>query len=217
MSCKISTAPINLSTNTRESGGSQTDFSYDYGLTNCKLTNKSTYIDIECYDGVNKTEYEDIGYLDVTGVKLFRPSLNTFNGEKAEAELIITHIGGGRHLYVCIPITSSESEGASANWFSQIMNHVPTNSQKVSVNVSNFSLNNVIPKAPFFIFNNGTFNWGCNNNDVMIIFDKKNAISMKIKDYNLLSRKIKPASYSVNENPEYVRYNKNGTKSGPRF
>ena len=33
------------------------------------------------------------GDLFVTGVRLYRPSLNSYNGRKADAELIITHSG----------------------------------------------------------------------------------------------------------------------------
>jgi len=216
MSCKISTAPINISTNIRQPGGSQTQFTYDYGLANCKLTNKKTYLDIECYDGVNKTEYNDIGYLDVTSVRVFRPSLNTYDGQKAHAEIIITHTGNGRNLYICVPIMVSAKKSDSVNWFSQIINHVPVQvGSKVSVNVSNFSLNSIIPKASYFVFNNGTFNWGCNSKDIMILFDKNDAIGIKSGDYQKLVSRISQASYNVNQNPEYVRFNRSGTKAGP--
>ena len=59
--------------------------------------------------------------LTVSGVRLYAPSLNSYNGFKSDAELIVMHTGGGKTLYVCIPIISSEKAGLSAKWFSQII------------------------------------------------------------------------------------------------
>ena len=54
----------------------------------------------------------------------------------------------------------SAKKSDSVNWFSQIMNHIPVQvGNRVSVNVSNFSLNNIIPKASYFIFNTHVDYW----------------------------------------------------------
>ena len=216
MSCKLSTAPINLSSGMNNPGGEQTNFSYDYGLASCTVTNKGTYLDIDCFDGLNKVEYDDIGFLDVIGVRLYSPSLNTYDGFKADAELIITHSGGGKNFYICIPVNNSEKSGSSANWFAQILQYSPYNKkEKKSINVSNFSLNSVIPRAPYYIYDKGTFDWGCNAADKMLIYHKNEAINMKSKEYKKLRRIIKSASYNVNSALEYVTFNKKGTKAGP--
>ena len=77
------------------------------------------------------------------------------------------------------------------------------------------SLNNVIPQSGFFVYEGGTFNWGCKKNDIMILFHKKNAITIKSENYKHLVKLINPASYNVRSNPPYITYNSIGTSSGP--
>lgn len=216
MTCKLSTAPINISSGITSPGGDQTNISYDYGLASCSVTNYTTYLDINCFDGLNKVEYDDIGFLNVTGVRLYSPSLNSYDGFKADAELIITHSGQGKNCYICIPINNSQKEGSSANWFSQVIPYSPTGKNSaIPINVTNFSLNSVIPHASYYVYDKGTFDWGCNANDKMIIFHKNNAINMKNTDYKKLRQLIKPASYNINTTTEYITFNKKGTKEGP--
>ena len=106
MSCKIATAPINISSGVREPCQKMCDLQYNYGHSSCTVTNKSTYLDISCYDGYNTIDFGITGSVNPVSVRLYRPSLNSYDGFKADAELIITHTGGGRNLYICIPVNS---------------------------------------------------------------------------------------------------------------
>ena len=157
------------------------------------------------------------GSLLVSGVRLYAPSLNTYDGFHADAELIITHTGGGRTLYVCIPVVSSEKVGPSAKWFSQVIPFAPTKKgagATVGVNVNNFTLNDVIPQAAFTIYENGTFSWNCAQDNVIILFNKNVAVNMKSRDYSTLSSLIKKASFSKGT-PKYLTFNSKGTSAGP--
>lgn len=78
MSCKITTAPINLPTGVNEEGSENTDFTYNYGASSCSVTNKTTYLDISCFDGINKIESGLTGDLYVSDVRLYKPSLNSY-------------------------------------------------------------------------------------------------------------------------------------------
>ena len=214
-SCKITTAPINVPSTVAQEGGEHTNFFFDYGKSPCSVTNKTTYLDIMCFDGTNKVSCGITGDLVVTGVRLYQPSLNTYSGSKQDAELIITHSGGGKNLYVCVPITSSRSVGGTSEWFSQVIPFSPNKkNSSVSVNVSNFTLNTVIPKTSYLIYEGGTFDWGCSKQDVMIIFSKDNSISMLSKDLSTLKKLISPASYNVQDTPHFLKLNNVGTQSG---
>jgi len=216
MSCKITTAPINIPPSVNEVGGDNTDFYYDYGISTCSITNKKTYLEINCFDGINKVGSGLTGGLYVSNVRLYKPSLNSYNGTKADAELIITHSGGGKNLYVCIPITSTTASGGSTGWFNQIIPFSPskTNGSK-SINVSNFTLNMVIPKAPFIVYEGGTFEWGCSKNDVMILFNLDSSININYKNLKTLGNITEKASYNILKAPDYLKSNKKGTLSGP--
>ena len=216
MSCKISTAPINLPSGINEVGGESTNLTYNYGNSSCSVTNKSTYLDISCFDGTNKVNCGLTGDLFVTGVRLYKPSLNTYNGRKADAELIITHSGGGKNLYLCIPVSSTTSKGGTAQWFSQIVPFSPSRSgSSESINVSNFSLNSIIPKAPFIVYDGGTFDWGCSKNDIMILFTLENGVSMLYQDLRTLNGITKRHSYNTVSSPDNLKFNSLGTTAGP--
>ena len=108
----------------------------------------------------------------------YKPSLNNYYGSKVDAELIINHTtNGGNNLLVCIPIKASSAKSNSSTMMQPIIqlapideSHGPTN-----VNVPNYTLNNVVPSAPFYNFigtlpyddNNGTYN--------VIIFDSNSS------------------------------------------
>ena len=151
----------------------------------------------------------------VNSVRLYAPSLNTYNGYKADAELIITHgLENSSNVYVCIPVISSEKNGNSAKWFHKIIPFSPTlkRSSKQIINATNISLNNLIPEAPYCVYEGGSFDWGCNKNDKMIIFEKNVAINMKSDDYVTLRSLINKASYNISQPNTELLYVKNGTK-----
>jgi hypothetical protein len=213
-------APINLSTSITQQCSSKCNLEYNYGLSSCSVTNKNTYLDILAYDGNNTVNSDMIGQsLTVTGSRLYAPSLNSYNGFKADAELIITHTGGGKTLYICIPVVTSEKEGLSAKWFSQVIPFLVglKKNDSNSINVSNFTLNDVIPKAAFTIYENGTFDFGgCAEDNIIILFHKNVAINMKSKDYRALTKIIVPSSYAPNQSPpKNLQINSVGTTSGP--
>ena len=217
MSCPTN-APINLPSAVNQPCSSKCNFEYNYGLSRCSVTNQTTYLDIQCFDGNNTIKSDMIsGSLLVEGVRLYAPSLNTYDGFHADAELIITHTGGGRTLYVCIPVVSSEKAGASAKWFSQFIQFAPTkkgSGATVGVNVNNFTLNHVIPQAAFTIYENGTFSWNCAKDNVIILFNKNVAVNMKSRDYSALTNRITKASFSKGT-PKYLTFNSKGTSAGP--
>ena len=49
MSCKITTAPINIPSSVSAAAGENTDFTYNYGISPCTVTNRSTYLEINCF------------------------------------------------------------------------------------------------------------------------------------------------------------------------
>ena len=216
MSCRISTAPINVSSSISNEGGEKTNFYYNYGNSSCSVTNKGTYLDISCFDGNNQCGSGLTGNLFVTNVRLYSPSINKYDGAKAEAELIITHTGGGKHLYLCIPINSTSGGGSSVSWFNQIIPYSPSsNGSTKAINVSSFSLNSIIPKAELIVYEGGTFPWGCNNGDSLLAFKGTDSVYMSNRNLTALRKLISPASFNVQNSPDYVKINRNGTKAGP--
>ena len=135
--CKITTAPINITKGSYTACTEKCKMTYKYGLSNCSVINKGTYLDIQCFSGLNVVKYGGVN-LTVTSVRLYLNSLNTYDGFHADAELIIQHsAGGGKSVYTCIPVVNSEKASSSAKWFSKVIPFTATaknTGQEISVN-----------------------------------------------------------------------------------
>ena len=94
------------------------DFHFKYNSNStCKLINKGDYLEIKT-DGKNKVTYNSQG-ISLDGVRLYVPSLHTFDGKHTDAELILKHSGGAKNVMVCLPIKTNKGDGDSVNFFKQ--------------------------------------------------------------------------------------------------
>ena len=215
--CQISTAPINLTKGTYVACTEKCKMTYKYGLSNCSVINKGTYLDIQCFSGLNVVKYGG-ATLTVSNVRLYLNSLNTYDGFHADAELIIQHsTGGGKSIFICIPVVNSEKASSSAKWFSKVIPYTPTaknTGQEISVN--NFTLDDVIPQSSFYVYDGGTFEWGCNSSDEMVIFHKDQAINMKNREFKTLASLLTRSSFNTQTpKADGMSYNAKGTANGP--
>ena len=221
--CPNQTMPINVprGINVQTKCKEKCTLTYYYGHSKCTVTNKrdniGSYLEINCFDSPkNDVNFGLIGDLDIHSVKLFRPSLNRYNNDKADAEIILTHSGNGRNLYICIPIVVNEAVGKSAKWFEQVIPFSPTFKQGTAVvKVSHFTLNDIIPKAPFIVYEGGVFCWGNGQDDIAIIYEKESAINMYSKHYNVLKSLISKNSYNQYPTSDYLQYSVDGSTAGP--
>ncbi len=215
--CKITTAPINITKGTYAPCTEKCKISYKYGLSNCSVTNKGSYLDIQCFSGLNVVKYGGTN-LTVTSVRLYLKSLNSYDGFHADAELIIQHsMGGGKRVYICIPVVNSEKASCSAKWFSKIIPFTSTSKNTgQAISVNNFTLDDVIPESSFYIYDGGTFSWGCNSGDQMVIFHKDQAVNMKNREFRTLSSLITRSSFNTQTpKKDQMSLNAKGTSGGP--
>lgn len=215
--CKITTAPINITKGTYAPCTEKCKISYKYGLSNCSVTNKGSYLDIQCFSGLNVVKYGGTN-LTVTSVRLYLKSLNSYDGFHADAELIIQHsMGGGKSVYICIPVVNSEKASGSAKWFSKIIPFTSTSKNTgQAISVNNFTLDDVIPESSFYIYDGGTFSWGCNSGDQMVIFHKDQAVNMKNREFRTLSSLITRSSFNTQTpKKDQMSFNAKGTSGGP--
>lgn len=219
--CPNQTMPINVPRGVNTPCSEKCALSYFYGNSKCTVTNKNdnfgNYLEINCFDSPkNHVNFGLVGDIAIHSVKLFRPSLNTYNGGHADAEIILTHSGSGRNIFMCIPIISNENSGNSAKWFKQIIPYCPTKKQgTVSINVNSFSLNSIIPRSSFVVYEGGVFCWGGGQDDISIIYEIENAVSMKSTNLNTLKRLINKHSYNTYPTSDYLQYSSDGSRAGP--
>jgi carbonic anhydrase len=163
------------------------NFKYNSNST-CKLINKGDYLEIKT-DGKNNVAYNSQG-LGLDDVRLYVPSLHTFDGKHTDAELILKHSGGTKNFMVCLPIKTNNGGGDSVNFFKQFAPHIPLEKNSpTTVNVKNWSLNDVMPapKTPFYHYIGDSPYPPCNMQATMIVFDNKHASVINASDLELIN------------------------------
>tara|TARA_Y100000389_G_scaffold88348_1_gene84777 strand:- start:1673 stop:2725 length:1053 start_codon:yes stop_codon:yes gene_type:complete len=212
------------------------EYSYDYSYeSQCKVTKEAKHLKIVCWT----KSYVSIGSsknLTLTEMKLYSPSINTWDGVNAKAEIVLKHVDSeGKITWVCVPVDESrDGAGADIDFFNSINEAVKvlvgdTNGTMKLVELGGgFTLNKLIPISSFYYaegdglkFSNGPCDAGMNN---IIIFPKSAAIKMKpdvtiklqslISKYNPPRREIE-GSKSKNGHPGDGQFSINevGTKA----
>jgi carbonic anhydrase len=159
MSCPDATAPIDISLS-KITGKCdyKCSFSFQYNNSSCIATNRGSYLTLS-YDKSSSPPvlYNTADY-DVQEVRIYIPSLHSYNGSKMDGELIIVHASntGANPLLVCIPIKSNNTSSVSALFFKTVIdtvaNSAPADGESTTVNISRYNLTGLVPKKPFFSY-----------------------------------------------------------------
>lgn len=197
-------------------------YSFNYNPSNSVATNKSVYISLSYEKGTSSpVTYNNQKYY-VSTVNIYNNSLHMFDGNFVSSEIIIEHTPdlGGDLLYVCIPIIKSQNNSLASNTLAEIIKTVvsnaPAQGETTNLNMSNFNLNDIIPKKPFYAYT------GTNGlQGQVIVFGLNYAIALSstiidslnkiIKQYpitisggNLFFNKIGPNSKTLSDDGIYI-------------
>ena len=208
----MSNQNINIS-NQNVQGKCDLKCSYSYNYPQCNLTAKNFGVSIVLTPD-NTTSpavtYNNEKY-NVSNITITSPSSHIYNSSQAPAELTITHtpVNGGPSLYVAIPIISSTDSSTASNLISEIIQSVatnaPSNGNSTNLNISGFTLQNIVPNKPFFSYTD-------NNNNEWIVFGILYAIPLNGSTLNTLSQIIKPFPLPTQGGPLF--FNSSGPNSG---
>jgi hypothetical protein len=185
-------------------------YNFKYSESNSTARNNGVMIALS-YDNssVPPVLYNNQKY-NVTNILITCPSLHTFNGSQASAEIVIEHspVTGGGQLFVAIPFSSSSESSTASNLVTEIIQSVSTNapSQGDSTNLSltGFTLQNVVPNKPFFSYTDSDKNdW--------IVFGMLSAIPLSSNTLTTLGQIIKPFPLPMTGNSLF--FNSSGPNS----
>lgn len=220
MSCSNATAPIDISKdNVLGKCDLKCEFSYHYNDSSCVATNRGEYISL-AYDTSSSppVTYNSSAY-DVKEIRIYSPSLHSFNGTKAEGEFIIIHntYAGANPLLVCIPIKSSNTGEPNSKYLSAIIKTVatnaPTTDEQTTVTISNFNLNAFVPKKPFFSYTGTEPYQPCNESkNEYIVFATESAIGLSDIILSALKKVITENAYDIKPSPGLF-FNQKGPSS----
>ena len=230
MACTGNQAPINLSmvdNDDLQKCDVTCNYQFSYGTSTCKVTPSGNFLSYK-YDGKSVVTYNatDIGSkYNVQEIRIYSPPLTNYtstSGNNAKAEMFIHHVNPetGKNLLVCIPIAEKDSSSKSSELLEQIISpSINNDGSEQSINVSNFTLNAMIPITEYYQYNSTlpyspTGNNVCANvNADIIIFPANGDINMKSATYKTLTSLITGSSSHDTQKPENValRFNEKGT------
>ena len=211
--CTNSTAPIDIQP-TKATCDQICQYKYQYSLSNCILSNEGDYLQIQTTPNGNSIFLNNNLY-NVKETRLYYPSLHTFNGTHAKAELIIHHTSDEKNFLVCIPVGISPASSPSSDFFSAFLKYTPqTEGNKVNVNVSNWSLNSVIPKGAYYFYQATAPYPPCAGVYNLIVFDYSVKATMSAAMAAYLTSGIKKNTYTTHKAASALYYNAGGTMAG---
>jgi len=183
-------------------------YNFDYPTTNVIAYNEGIFIALR-FDNQTSTPvtFNNTKY-NVVQMLISSPSIHLFNGSKTAAELIIMHSpqNGGPYFSVCIPIVQSDNSSDASNLVTEIIQLVssgaPATGETTTLSISNFTLNNIVPKKPFYNFNSTLLGGSC------IAYGNTFAIPLSQTTLSKLTSIIKPFNISdTNDGELFINSN----------
>ena len=221
MSCPNATAPIDISmSKIMGNCDLKCAYSFHYSNSSCIAINRGDYLSIS-YDKSSSPPvlYNATGY-DVKEIRLYIPSLHSYNDSKTDGELVIVHTSntGEKPLLVCIPIKSNNTSSISAMFFKTLIDTVasnaPSEGETTTVNIPKFNLDLLVPKKPFFSYSATEPYQPCSENVDYIVFSPLEAsLDMMPDTLTKLQSIILSNPYDVKSGPNLF-YNGKGPSVG---
>lgn len=173
-------------------------YNYKYSESNSVATNKGVYISLSYDKGTTApVTYNNQNYY-VSNIMLTNKSLHMFDGKFVDSEIIVEHSPelGGDNFFVCLPIISSTNNSDASNFLSEVIEIVskntPTEGDSTNLNISNFNLNNFIPKKPFYAYTGTSGLTG-----QVLVYDLNYAIALNDKVLKKITKIITPYPISL--------------------
>lgn len=206
MSCDNLSFPINIKqTNNQGTCQENCTFECDYHTSSCVATNKGTYL-LLSYDTqhIPPVIYNNIS-LDVKEVRIYSPSLHTYEGNEEDGEMIILHKGPETNIAVCIPIKKNNDDDSSLNeLIEQCGSIIPNKGEISNITMNDYNLNNLVPMNSPFIKYKCHIPFDCSVMYNAVVFGNKFEY-IPINDTNLktLNNMIRKELYTIHENVKY--------------
>jgi len=211
----MSTQNINISPqNISGSCDLKCAYNFKYSESNTTAKNNGVMISLT-YDNssVPPVTYNNQRYT-VSNILITCPSIHSFNGALAAAEICIEHVPvkGGPNLFVAIPMISSSESSTASNLITEIIQSVstnaPSNGDSTNLNISGFTLQNIVPEKPFFTYT-------APDNNEWIVFGIMYAIPLSSSILITLGQIIKPFPIPTPGNELFI--NKRGPNSSGKM
>lgn len=220
MSCS---APIDIPTkqNVNSISGTFTCV-YDANMLSSaavSLSKDLSHLSIKCTSNNNsKISFYNAGTYMPSEIRIYKPSLHTYNGAPADAEMIIMHTSvssnsnvGSDGLIVSVPISmGGGNKNSGLNAIVQSANTLNAGTVAINSSVrisSDVDVNELIPSKPFYVYN-GTLPYdSCGGNYYYAVFTEPIYISTPINN-------VTPSGIKIAPPPGLLQKSKTGPGNG---
>ena len=207
MSCDQSNSPINIAKQSIAGAcDEKCNLVFNYHKSNCNVTNNADYLELDYEENTkNPVKFNGLS-LDVYKVRIYSPSVHTYNNERAEGEIIISHNGNGSNLLICVPfMVSDDITTECSKMLEQIVIGTSRLASKpgnrATLNVDNYNLNNVVPKLPYFFYEANLPYEPCNGNNNIVVFHTNTYATIESKVLKNLKKIISNADIKIRTGP----------------
>ena len=207
MSCPNSNSPIDIDINNIAGKCDyKCAYHFKYPISSCNATNRGDYLSLQYDEFTNPPViYKDKPF-NVTEIRIYNPSLHSFSGKKTAGEIIIIHNSskGGKSLLVCIPLVESNTNSKASTCLTTIIDTMTTtkDGDTESVPITDFTLNDFVPKNPFFSYTALQPYQPCVEEVEFIVFGAlKSACNISSDTLLKLKSINKPNTYTIKKGP----------------
>lgn len=181
------------------------------------LAQDGSHLTVKCTSNNSKVSFYNAGTYTPYEIRIYKPSLHTYNGVRADAELLIINSSvssnskiGSDGLIVSVPIAMGGSSRSGLNTIIKSANTL--NAGTVSLNssvpiASAVDMNEFIPSKPFYVYN-GTLPYdSCGGNYYYAVFTDPISIATPINN-------LTPSGIKVAPPPALLQKSKSGPTNG---
>jgi carbonic anhydrase len=190
-------------------------YSFKYKTSStCTVKNYGSYLHLNYDPSVPPPVTFNANSYNVDNIEIYSPSLHLFNGNKADGELIITHmpVSIGKPLMVCIPLNSMNVNSSAATQIvTDIINgstQLAANGDAINLKLNDYNLSSIVPQTPFYYYKN------TDDENNIIVYGIKNSISINKSVIDTLQKIITPVTDIKYPTVELFEYNKFGPSMG---
>lgn len=232
MACSNDSYPVNL-INTSNVCDIACSLSFKYNDSSIIAKNENgSYLSIQ-YEitGDSKLTFNSDPY-DANEIRIYIPSLHTYNGKRADAEILINHNGNNnKHLLISIPIENKGFLSSSGITLARIVNDMVKHrinnfTDPLPITQYTLNLNSIVPEKPYFYYEgcSNNSNFFTNINVKIVAFNKSKDINTSGSIYvddefmkNLSALLTNPNNISpVSIQSDELYYNMNGPQNAKK-
>ena len=179
------------------------------------LSKDLSHLSIKCSSNNNsKVSFYNAGTYMPSEIRIYKPSLHTYNGVPADAELLIVHSSnskvGSDGLIVSVPITMGGNKRSGLNSIIASANTLSAGTLAMNSSTpisSAVDVNEFIPSKPFYVYN-GTLPYeSCGGNYYYAVFSEPISIATPINN-------VTPSGIKIAPPPALIQKSKTGPSNG---